>query len=323
MRGIDMTSGMQELAKARKAHNRFKMKCIVPNENGELCAKEPIRSHSIQHNGILSLIAEKGTVYCLGETTKGEEIFSYDLKDYGISSEASIFKCLCKEHDDLLFADIEKRKFCKEEKQCFQYALKALLHSYWSKCNDGGITDKYSKDIQIAKQISEDQKTYKEEVERFWQIYETEQYQDLLCRVITINKKIDSAVSTSINMCRKLDGTLFGEENKNYPLLHISMFPTEEKSYLLISALKENEEYFKAFTQQFLLMSEEAILKRFNIIIPLLADNVMISPRVVDKMTEKEKRELLTIFRIETLGFYYKIGFNINAWAEQVSYNIW
>ena len=76
-----MSSAMQELAASRKKHNQFKMKCIVPNEQGVLCSNKPIRSHSIQHNGILSRLEEYGSVYCLGETTKGEEIFEYDLKD--------------------------------------------------------------------------------------------------------------------------------------------------------------------------------------------------------------------------------------------------
>ena len=318
-----MSSAMQELAAARRKHNQFKMKCIVPDEQGVLCGKAPIRSHSIQHNGILSRLAEDGIVYCLGETTKGEEIFEYDLKDKGITQEASVFKCLCKEHDDALFADIEKRVFCKEPKQCFQYALKALLHSYWSKYNDVGITDKYKQEVQIAQQISEDQKTYSDELNRFWEIYQSEQYEELLCKVITINREVGSAVSTSINMCRKLDGSLFGKENDNYPLLHISVFPTEGMSYLLISALKENEPYFRAFTQQFMLFSEETILKRFNIILPLLADNIMISPRIVNRMTAEETQHLLTVFRLETLSFYYQIGIDINQWADQVSYNIW
>ncbi len=318
-----MPSSMQELAAARKKHNQFKMKCIVPDEQGILCGGNPIKSHSIQHNGILSRLAEDGIVYCLGETTKGEEIFEYDLKDMGITQEASVFKCLCKEHDDILFADIEKRSFCKEPKQCFQYALKALLHSYWSKCNDAGITDKYTKDIQIAQQIAEDQNAYRDELNRFWKIYQAGRYQELLCQIITINREVSSAVSTSINMCRKLDGSFFGIENDNYPLLHISVFPTEEKSYLLISALKKNELYFKSFTQQFIMLSEEAILKRFNIILPLLAENIMISPRIINKMTAQEKQQLLMIFRIETMSFYYQKGIDINCWANQVSYNIW
>lgn len=318
-----MSSPIQELATARKKHNRFKMRCIVPNEQGILCGKNPIKSHSIQHNGILSCLAENGIVYCLGETTKGDEIFEYDLKDKGVTQEASVFKCLCKEHDDTLFADIEKRMFCKEPKQCFQYALKALLHSYWSKCNDVGITEKYKGEVQIAQQIAEDQIAYRSELNAFWKIYHNKQYEDLLSQIITINRKIDSAVSTSINMCRKLDGSFFGKENDDYPLLHISAFPSKEKSYLLISALKKNEPYFKAFTQQFLMLSEEAILKRFNIIFPLLAENIMISPRVVNKMTLAEKQQLLLIFRIETMSLYYQRGIDINRWSEQVLYNIW
>lgn len=316
-----MSLAMQELAAARKKHKHFKMKCIVPDDQGILCGKKPIRSHSIQHNGILSLLAENGLVYCLGETTKGEEIFEYDLKSVGITQEASIFKCVCKEHDEILFSDIEKRAFCMEPKQCFQYALKALLYSYWSKCNDSGIVNKFGG--QIAQQIAEDQRAYRDELNSFWEIYHTERYQDLLCNIITINRKINSAVSTSFNMCRKLDGSFFGEENANYPLLHITAFPTKEKSYILISALKENETYFNTFMQQFTMLSKEAILKRFNIIFPLLAENIMISPRVVEKMSLQEKKQLLTIFRVETMGLYYKTGININSWANQVSYNIW
>lgn len=318
-----MSSGMQALAAARKKHNQFKMKCIVPNKQGVLCGKDPIKSHSVQHNGILSRLAENGTVYCLGETTKGEEIFEYDLKDKGITQEASVFKCLCKEHDDALFADIEKREFCKEPKQCFQFALKALLHSYWTKCNDSGITSKYTEDVQIARQIAADQKAYGEEVARFWAIYHSGCYDELLTHIITIDREVESAVSTSINMCRKLDGSLFGNENDNYPLLHISVFPTTGKSYLLISALKENEIYFKTFMQQFTMFSVNTILKIFNIIFPLLAENIMISPRVVNKMTEQDKKQLLMIFRVEAMSFYYQGGIDINRWANQVSYNIW
>lgn len=318
-----MSSAMRELAAARKKHNQFKMKCVVPDEQGILCGKKAIRSHSIQHNGILSRLAENGIVYCLGETTKGEEIFEYDLKDQGITKQASIFECLCKEHDDILFADIEKKVFDKEPKQCYQFALKALLHSYWSKCNDAGITDKYKQGIQIARQIAEDKKAYADELNRFWEILKTEQYQDLLSRIIPINTEINAAVSTSINVCRKFDGALFGKENENYPLLHISLFPTEGKSYLLISALRENEQYFKAFTQQFAMLSEKTILKRLNILLPLLAENIMISPRIVNKMTPIERRQLLMIFRTETMGFYYKVGIDINRWSDQVSYNLW
>ena len=318
-----VSSPMQELANARQKLNRFKMKCIVPDEQGVFCGKDSIKSHSIQHNGILSCLAENGIVYCLGETTKGNDIFVYDLKNKGITQEASVFKCLCKKHDDVLFAVIEKRAFCEEPKQCFQYALKALLHTYWSKCSNVEAIGKDKGKVLIAQQILEDQLAYRDELNDFWKIYHTEQYQELLNYVVTINREINSAVSTSINMCRKLDGSFFGKENENYPLLHISVFPSEEKSYLLISALKKNETYFKAFTQQLLMLSEESILKRFNIIFPLLAENIMISPRVVNKMTLQEKNQLLQVFRLEAMSFYYERGININQWADQVLYNIW
>lgn len=314
---------MKELATARNIHNKFKMKCIVPNEENAMCAKNPIKSHSIQHNGILSRLSVDGIVYCLGETTKGDEIFKYDLKSKGINQEASIFKCLCKEHDDLLFADIEKKAFCEQPKQCFQFALKALLHSYWTECNDAAIVNKFKQKSQISQRITEDQKAYSDELNHFWKIYHTEQYHELLNYIITIDREVNSAVSTSINVYRKFDGSLFGNENDDNPLLHISIFPSENKSYILISALKKDESYFRAFTQQFAMLSVKAILNLLNITIPLLAQNIMISPRIIDNMTTKEKKELLAIYQIETLHFYYQQGINIDNWSKQISYNLW
>lgn len=74
---------------------------------------------------------------------------------------------------------------------------------------------------------------------------------------------------------------------------------------------------------QFIMLTDEAILKKFNIMIPLLTENIMISPSVINKMTEQEKKQLLTIFRLETLSLYDQRGISVNCWAEQVSYNIW
>lgn len=318
-----MTTGMQELAKARNNHNKFKMKCIFPNEKGEICNSNPIKSHAIQHNGILSKIAENGEVYCFGETTKGEETFDFDLKKRGITGEASVFKCLCDKHDDLLFSDIEKKEFTSENKQYFLYALKALLLSYWTKCNDANGTDQYKESVQIAQIIEQDKILYERELNAFWNIYHKGKYEELLTKEYVIHREVLSVVSASVNICRKLDGSLFGEENSTYPLLHITVFPAKEKSYLLISSLKSNEEYFNAVIEQFESLTVEAIFKKFNILLPLVTDCIMISPKIINKMTEVERNQLLLVFNPLTLGFFYQYGININSWSKEVSFNLW
>lgn len=317
-----MSQAMQQLAKARKKHHQFKMKCIVPDANGDMCGKPCMGSHAIQHNGILSKLAENGVVYHLCETTKGEEIFEYDLKTRGISSEATIFRCLCSEHDKKLFVDIEDRMFQKEPIQCFQYALKALLHSYWTKLNDAGITKEYPEELQIVKQIAEDKVAYTKELSYFWNVLHTGRYDELLTWSLSIEGEVGCAVSTSINVCRRFDGTRFGTENDEYPLLHISVFPAEGKSWILISCLQRNKDYYKEFTDQFIMMSSKRILQLLNILLPLLAENIAISPRIINSMTEQEKKELLLIFRVETMSMFYQYGFNVSSWANQVSYNI-
>lgn len=314
---------MEHLAKARKRHNKFRMSCIVPDCNGDLCGKIAIGSHGIQHNGILSLIADNGKVCFLSEATKDDEVFDYDIKVAGINSQASIFKCLCKEHDDQLFADIEKRPYEKEPKQNFQFALKALLYSFWEKCNDGKTAELYLKNNPIASTVIEDRVAYGKELDRFWNIMKSQSYDDLLTWVIEIPSIINCAASASINVERKLNGEFFGEENRENPLIHISLFPTDmDKSYILLSSLKENQSYFNAFCTQFTMLSLNAIMKRFNILLPLFTDHIMISPHVIQNMSAQQKEELLLVFRVETMGLYHKFGININAWSEQVSYYI-
>lgn len=329
-----MSYAMQNLAAARKMHRRFKMTCIVPNCQGVLCGRPAIKSHSIQHNGILSRLSEKGKVDCLGENTKNESVFVYALKDVGVSGEASVFKCLCSEHDKKLFSDIEDCAFLCEDKQYFEYALKAVLYSYWDKCNAAAMNFFDEKTMHhvnpfcsfvlnhFEKQVLDDREAYYNELIRFWEIMKNEQYGDLLSWRFIISKEVNCAVSTSINVYRKFNGSPFGTENSRYPLLHISLFPSDGKSYLLISCLRENEEYFKVFTSQLVMLSEDSILKRFNVLLPLLSDNIMISPRVVDKMSEKERYELLTVFNCKTSSCYLNNTVSIDALSTQVSYNI-
>lgn len=221
-----------------------------------------------------------------------------------------------------MFIDIEDRGFQKEPIQCFQYALKALLHSYWSKINDVGITKEYPEELQIVKQLTADQSAYTKELACFWNILQTGRYDELLTWTLCIEREVECAVSTSINVCRRFNGTLFGKENEEYPLLHISIFPAEGKSWILVSCLQEHKAYYKAFTDQFIMMSSEHILRLLNILLPLLVENIAISPRIINSMTEQEKKQLLLIFHIETMSMYYQYGFSISKWADQVSYNI-
>lgn len=318
-----MQKPMERLAKARKQHNRFCMKCVVPDCNGELCGKEPIDSHSIQHNGILSIIADNGKVCFLSETTKNDEAFEYGIKTIGISSKASVFKCLCKEHDDRLFMDIEKRTYNKEPKQNFQFALKALLHSFWEKCNSGKLAEKHQGIHPIADTILEDRIAYRQELNRFWNILQTENYNELITWIVEIPTVINSAACASINVERKLNGERFGDENKDCPLIHVSVFPTDTgNSYMLLSSLKDNQAYFDAFRREFTMLSWKGILKRFNILLPLLIENVMISPHVIQNMTDQQKKELIAIFQLKAADLYHSTGININSWCEQVHYYI-
>lgn len=316
-----MPTPMQNLAFVRKQHNRFSMPCIVPDMNGEKCGKPPINSHSIQHNGILSLLEKNGEVYVLGEATKDDDAFITDLKKIGITKKASIFKCLCKDHDKQLFQSIEDQEFNKNPEQLFQYALKSVIHSYWSKCNaiHTSHIHEWTAFDEVTKQ---DKEALEIELTEFWRIRQNKSFDDMLNWTVQIPYTIAIAASASVNVLRKLDGRLWGEVNKDYPYLHLTVFPSNACSYLLISSLKRNESYYKAFTDQFVMLSLNSVLKVFNVLIPLLVENMYISPRLIESMNDREKDALITVFRMETLSLYNTQGISISKWAEQIPYNL-
>ncbi len=89
-------------------------RCLHPNAGLSTCTGKIIKAHTIQRNGGLSKIARNGHVYsALKHGRMFEE--SKSKPDSGPNMigirEASTFTGFCAQHDNELFAQIEKRPF--------------------------------------------------------------------------------------------------------------------------------------------------------------------------------------------------------------------
>ena len=119
-------SGMKKLSR--------KGRCLH-YDAGNRCAKI-IDAHSIQKNGVLSLIAEVGKVYTISKN------FSDIIRNHGGLSftkqginTVSTFRGFCSEHDNQLFEPIDKCELIPTKQQILLYSFRALCREIFVKKN--------------------------------------------------------------------------------------------------------------------------------------------------------------------------------------------
>lgn len=107
--------------------------CLHPEASVEKCDKKIINAHTVQRATSLLAIAEKGHVTQI-------QVNSHTLTSYGGPApieiginKASTFTGLCKVHDDITFAELEKKPFIGSIEQCFLLGYRALLHELYKK----------------------------------------------------------------------------------------------------------------------------------------------------------------------------------------------
>ena len=106
--------------------------CFYPGcESGDI-----IKSHTLQNNGVISQLAEDNQV-CMPRTSR-HSTYPMDKKrgielDMVGKNVATTFKGFCKEHDDKLFADIEKYKWRPDDKSTFLFTYRTVCSELQNK----------------------------------------------------------------------------------------------------------------------------------------------------------------------------------------------
>lgn len=285
--------------------------CLYPSE--VKCKSKSIDAHALQNKRILSLLAEDGKVITLNLKKQGKMIGT-TRKDFDIIqgfdlatvNQATTYRCFCSKHDNELFAPIEKVG-CDFEKnnneQKFIYAYKCFIFEYYKELvvvnSMQKLFKKYPSFIKELPII----KSYKEsilkvaEMEHYKIVFDngllTKKYNDISTEVIEIDGKIGVANFTCISPNFDMYGIKIKNiKNKRMRRLFITIFPTNEKSYILLSYVNEDKELYKKLIEQVKNEDIEIIKVYFNYMILLYSENVVISPKLWNSLLEEEKQNI-------------------------------
>lgn len=274
--------------------------CIYPVK--DKCRGEIINAHSIQNNKILNKLAENGHVLMV--TTKINDLVSIDLKKES-RNKATTFTGFCKYHDDVVFIDIEKRDFCKEEKQIFLFAYRAFALEYHKKMEatqmmrkaftklpkqalDNGLIDS----IKMHELALNDNNQIK-------QIFDASllnQKYDIFCSLIwELNYEIEFSATFMSALEYDLEGNMINDvtstDEERLKSIFFNIFSDNKKSYIVISWLNEDEDVYKDFKNQMQKLNDEERLIVISNLIVNHTENLVISPRLWDRWSDESKEE--------------------------------
>jgi len=297
----NITTEIDEIMKQRVIKQ-----CVHPRK--EECSERIVRAHSIQNNRILTKLAVQGEVIALRE----DSLFFRSGQAVG-RKIATTFSGFCKYHDMVTFRDIENREFEGDLKQLFLFAYRAFALEYHRKMEQLKVSQ-----IQFAQMPSI---AHHEEQLRYYRALQmgisdnsqtkelldqgllTEDYNLLNHCVWEIPYEIEFATSTAFGLYYDINGQEINDYSSDERIrsLFVSVFPAEQKSFCLFSWLGIDDAYYRAFGEQFSNLDDNDKKKYINNLLPVMTENIVISPRLWKAWGKSKQRDFETLFHLSVL----------------------
>lgn len=283
----------QELWISAAQNMRIK-KCMYPGCTSE----EPIKSHALQNNGIISKLAQGGHVL-MPVTQRGilfpnkdKQIYQ-ELKSVG-KNQATVFYGFCKKHDPELFYPIENTELTLNNYNCFLFAYRCACAQLRNKEEYIRRMDLLSEDKEYMKEYNNvnpyyvwckyairDIRRAKSIMDSFIRNGKKNPVNTLIWKLGKIKFASEGIIQPYTDFTGNEVGGIY--DKLNYPLF-ITVFPYKDTSIALISWLKVDKQrlrryisYLRKLTlkeQQFYLTN--AVLKS--------SDDLVICPEVGQKI---------------------------------------
>ncbi|HFI0249983.1 TPA: YecA family protein [Streptococcus suis] len=283
--------------------------CLHPKSDE--CYEKIIGAHSIQNNKIIKRLSSNGIVYM--PCPKSDNPFA-QMTVYG-RKEATVFTGFCGYHDKTVFQPIEDGMFDKSIQHIFLYTYRCFAVEYHKKQEVVNMERNMFKIKPSLADMPDENNPYRgmhmaiDDLENVKKIFDT--------ALLTGNYDVLSSVVWEFDHSVKFAGTGFEamthdlEGNKIQDLLNpnvsakhifVMVFPEGEKTYCIISWLKENDELFARYKQQLLSLSEEMRKIYINNLLPMISENIVVNPEAWDNWEEYKRNEFCAIeFEIATL----------------------
>lgn len=271
--------------------------------------KDIINAHALQENRILSKLQVNRQIYMqdfsskpvMLEIKKGKTEPFFLLKEVHIK-DATVATCFCKTHDDAIFAKIEKPQYSLtvlNDEQLFLFAYKTFSFELYNQivvkkffenmfANAPQTTKKWPSVYKYRNTVLKirDLNYYKD---YFDKALKEQDYGGIETIVIEIPYRIQFANYMAIAPPFDIKGrkiNYIDKVTKRMKFVFFTIFPDESKSYILVSALKEDLDTYGQYFDQ-LRNSPIGLIKYYiNVFIPLSTQNLIISPKLWDSWSE-------------------------------------
>lgn len=271
--------------------------------------KDIINAHALQENRILSKLQVDKQVYMqdfssnpeMLEIEKGKPEPFFFLKKVHIK-KATVATCFCKTHDDTIFAKIEKPQYSLavlNDEQFFLFAYKTFSFELYKEIvaqrfqanmftNVPQTTEKWGSVYQYRNTVLKlkDLNYYKD---YFDKAVKEQDYDGIETVVIEIPYRIQFANYMMVAPPFDIKGRKIKSicrATKRMKFVFFTIFPDESKSYILVSALKEDLDTYGEYFDQIRNSSVGLIQYYINAFIPLYSQNLIISPGLWDSWSE-------------------------------------
>lgn len=271
--------------------------------------KKIIDAHALQENRILNKLEVDKQVYMqdfssdpeILEIEKGKPEPFFLLNKVYIK-DATVATCFCKTHDDAVFAKIEKPRYSLavlNDEQLFLFAYKTFSFELYKEivaqkfqanmfANVPQTTKKWSSVYQYRNNTLKliDLNYYKD---YFDKAIEEQDYAGIETTVIEIPYRIQFANYMTVAPPFDIKGKKIksiDKTTKRMKFVFFTIFPDESKSYILVSALKEDLDTYGQYFEQIKNSPIGLIQYYINVFIPLYSQNLIISPKLWDSWTE-------------------------------------
>lgn len=288
--------------------------CLYPKKDE--CEKKIVNAHSIQKNGVLSILARDNEVVVI-EPGADENGLKVAYRSKG-KNRATTFTGFCSYHDREVFKPIETIEYSKTDQQNFLFAYRIFALEYYKKKvafksfqktirqKPSGMKNdlfvKVYRNFQLAEKDMEAYKTF------FDEMLLSENYSDLYTHVIEFDYRIPFAAAFAYSPLYDFDKRPLNLEKTNMcdeerlKLNFVTVLPQKDKSYILYSWLKEDDDFFESLHLRLNTISLREVKRIFNNLIPEYAENIVFAPVFWERLSEYQKQAFQNRFLSDFLN---------------------
>lgn len=283
--------------------------CLYPDKTH--CVKHIKEGHALQNNKIISKLAVNKHVYLLNHKKppiiipiENEEPEILTRIDRVGVNNATTYTCFCDVHDTQAFAPIENGTNGapdfdpNNEEHKFLYAYKAFIFEYYKELVNERVFKKLIKDTPSLLKNPFYVQTYRNLIMKLNEMEEVKQFFDngLLTKsylgLETCVVEIPEQIKFANFACIGLDYDLHGKRIKNIKnnimsRIFLTIFPEDNKSYVLVSYLSKDEKIYRNLINQLKSIDIGLIKYYLTLVLPLYSENIVLSPNLWENWDEE------------------------------------